>query len=239
MGEVAAVDINGVKLPIEHLHMAYIERIIANEYGFLESSRTGLPQTSTKKPLPLYTYPCIEYLENIVWDGALVFEWGLGNSTLWWLNQNVQYWGVEHDKMWVELIQRQLSNKPAVVHHRGNPEEFINGINEVDMPDEFDVVVIDGGISGKGTKINCIEPALKKLKTGGIIILDNSDRHINSKNKLDDIDYLIPIHFNGLRPCTVEAMSTSVYIHREFYRNTKPLEPKGGFYREADITDEQ
>ena len=227
------VNINGATLPIEYLHLTFITKLIGEKYGYLESSRTGLPIDSGGIPLPLYTYPCIEYLTNIDFINANVFEWGCGYSSLWWLNRSARYWSVEPDIKWIDIV-KSIVPKIQIQHKTGN--EFVHAIDNVEG--NFDVIVIDGG-KEKGTKYRCVKLAVERLNRGGIIILDNSDRYRQTKELLDSYEDFIPVHFNGLRSITVEAITTSCYIHREFDRKTIVQTPIGGVYRQRDISDEK
>ena len=230
---MASININGAKLPIEDLHLTFISKFIGEKYGYLESSRTGMAVDAQGLPLPLYTYPCIEYLTNIDFINANVFEWGCGNSSLWWLNQGVQYQGVEPDIKWFNIV-KGVEPRIKIQYKTGN--EFVHAINNVD--DNFDVIVIDGG-NNQGSKYRCVKLAVERLNNGGVIILDNSDRHRQTKELLDSYEDFIPVHFNGLRSITVEAITTSCYIHREFDRKTIVQTPIGGVYRQRDISDEK
>ena len=70
------VKVSGVELPIEELHMSFIVNKLRTEYGFLESSKNGVPMTGTGQVIPLYTYPCMEWISSIDFTGANVFEFG-------------------------------------------------------------------------------------------------------------------------------------------------------------------
>ena len=69
---------------------------------------------------------------------------------------------------------------------------------------------------------------MDKIADGGIIILDTSELHTNTKELLDNEKEFIPIHFNGFQPRNVSTTSTSCYIHRNFNRSMKELKPIGG-----------
>jgi hypothetical protein len=85
-------------------------------------------------------------------------------------------------------------------------------------------------------RYDCVKPALENLNKGGIIILDNSDWHKNTKELLDKSD-LIPIHFHGFKPLHVDSETTSCYIDREFKRKANHIIPMAGTIREQHITD--
>ena len=53
-------------------------------------------------PVPWYTYPSIRDLERVIPMDAAVFEYGSGNSTLWWQSHAKQVVSVEHDQLWFE-----------------------------------------------------------------------------------------------------------------------------------------
>ena len=105
----------------------------------------------------------------------------------------------------------------------------MNLIYETDK--KFDVIVIDG----QG-RFDCVKPALDCIKKDGMIILDNSDWHTNTKEQLDNSD-LIPIHFHGFKALHIDSETTSCYISRDFKRKAKSILPMGGTKREQHIVD--
>src|SRR5262245_61229785 len=56
------------------------------------------------KPLPWYTYPCIQFLENQSFVGQRVLEFGAGQSTLWWAERAVSVTAFENDREWIERL---------------------------------------------------------------------------------------------------------------------------------------
>ena len=78
------IKVSGVELPIEELHFSFIANKLRTEYGFLESSRNGVPMTKDGQVLPLYTYPCIEWIDSMDFTGCNIFEFGVGFSSLFW-----------------------------------------------------------------------------------------------------------------------------------------------------------
>ena len=94
------VNIEGTVLPIEELHFSFITHALRHKFGFLESSRDNIPKDSNGEIIPLYTYPCYEWLNSIGWETSRVFEYGSGYSTLWWSNKGADVYGVEHDEEW-------------------------------------------------------------------------------------------------------------------------------------------
>ena len=176
--------------------------------------------------MPMYTYPCYEYLNSIDWTNANVFEYGTGFSSVWWKNKGAKLFGVESNLNWYNKINGKEIGKIIL---ENNPEKYPQSINSFDI--KFDVIVIDGI-----ARYNCIEWGLTKLNSGGIIIYDNSDWHKNSKELLDTKD-LIPIHFHGFKPTHLDSQTTSIYMSKDFSRKAKSIIPMGGTKRVPHRTD--
>ena len=223
------VDVSGAKLPIEELHLTFITNKLRNEYGFLESSRRDVPVNNKNQIMPMYTYPCYEWLDSIDWTGSKVFEFGTGYSTVWWQNKKVDYYGVEDDGEWYQRIIKLINGKQLKVKYEIDLKKYMKTIYDYDF--KFDVIVIDGQV-----RFDCIKPALEKIKDNGMIIFDNSDWHKSCKEELDKTD-LIPIHFHGFKPIHVDSETTSCYIGRKFNKKANHIIPMGGTIREQHSTD--
>jgi len=221
-----AMRMKGVELSMEELHLAYLFDKLRHNFGFLESVRTQIPVNGSGETMPMYTYPCYEYLNSMNWEGADVFEYGTGFSTIWWKNHGANIYGVEHNKNWYEKIN---GKELGYITLENSIHNYPHSINIFDK--QFDVIVIDGLV-----RYQCVPPALKNLKSGGIIIFDNSDWHSNTKELLDTKD-LIPIHFHGFKPTHVDSQTTSIYMHKEFSRKAKSIIPMGGTKRAPHMTD--
>ena len=115
------------------------------------------------------------------------------------------------------------------INYKPGLHKYIQSIYDYNY--KFDVIVIDGVF-----RFDCIKPALDKIKNDGIIIVDNTDWHRNSKEELDKSD-LIPIHFHGFKPLHVDSETTSCYINRKFNKKAKSIIPMAGTVREQHETD--
>lgn len=135
--------------------------------GWLHSLATGRPLNESNQPIPWFTYPAIDFLDGLVRPEWKVFEWGCGNSTLWWSARTAEVTAIEDNPDWHREISRQI---PARVHlHLKTEQEYIEAI--LAYPDQtFDVVVVDGSHRNE-----CSFHAINKVKPSGIIIFDNAD----------------------------------------------------------------
>jgi hypothetical protein len=107
-------------------------------------------------PYPWYTSPCLQWLETIEIRGKSIFEYGVGDSTVWYRTKGALCYGVDNNI--------EYANK-AWAAHAHFFEDYINAINGLV---EFDIVVIDGV-----WRDDCTAKALEHLKPGGYLIIDN------------------------------------------------------------------
>lgn len=99
-----------------------------------------------------------------------VFEWGMGNSTLFWSQYVGEVVSIESDLYWYkkmsEIIPRNVRAQYCELKYGG---EYCQKI--IDEQEKFDIILIDGR-----DRVRCAINSLEKLKENGIIIWDNTDR---------------------------------------------------------------
>jgi len=146
-------------------------------------------------PLPWINYRAIEHLDNLISPGTRIFEYGSGASTAYWVKRGCVVTSVEHDRDFFGKIGAETGRHAAVVllepkaernpsdhapaslhsfHSSDFPgfsfEDYVRFIDR--FPDEsFDLILIDGR-----ARPSCINSAVGKVKRGGVLVLDNSDR---------------------------------------------------------------
>lgn len=126
---------------------------------------------------PWFVHEAILYLEEILEPGMVAFEWGSGSSTLW-LAVDLQaeiVISMEHNKEWFEQTGSELTR-----HGVANCELNLSALGAggdyeaciLNYPDShFDLVIVDGR-----NRAACIANAAPKVKSDGILVLDNSER---------------------------------------------------------------
>jgi hypothetical protein len=191
-----------------YIYFANIIRIFIDEYGFKNSVDQSMPIDKDGQPLPLYTYPAIEYIKSIDFKGKKIFEYGSGNSTLFWLDKGAIVTSVENDESWRERLTRKIGKDKNHKLLFAKKKGYINAIMQDDA--KYDLIVIDGSEN----RLECTKNALKKIKKDGVIILDNADWFANSAKLIrDELDF-IQIDFYGFRPSKHNSAVTSVYFSR-------------------------
>ena len=176
------------------------------------------------EPIPWYSYPAIEYLSKIDWTGASVFEYGSGNSSLWWASRSKSLTSVETDGAWYERTASHLPRNARIIHEP-DPQKYVETLQVA-----HDVIAIDGLTHNYG-RLRCAERALKVMPPHGVIIVDNADSLPRSTELLRSHG-LIEIDFAGVYPLNTEAAITSLFIGPEwtprFLSNNHPSPAIGG-----------
>lgn len=153
------------------------------------------PRVLSTNPIPWINYKAFNYLKHSLNKSVKVFEYGSGSSTLYWMKRCAEINSVEHDRKFYDQISPQLNSSVryffaepeastiSSLHSPASPDLFQSTdfkgctfekyVKLIDaFQDEyFDVVVVDGR-----ARPSCIKRALPKIKTNGILIVDNSDR---------------------------------------------------------------
>lgn len=180
------------------------------QYGWLRSRREGKPVDAQGSPLPWITYPCIDFLKQLDFTERSVFEWGSGYSTLFWSKKAKRIVSVEADPSWYEIVKRTT---PSNCDVRLTPRELHSYVGVIEeSKDEFDVVSIDGPGDFRPA---CAHAAIKHLKRGGMILLDNSDQSLITAQILRNAD-LIQVDFTGFVPGVGYPHTTSIFFHRSY-----------------------
>ena len=60
-----------------YIYFANIMQIFIEGYGFKNSVEKGKPIDKNNNPIPLYTYPAIEYLQSLDFSKKRIFEIGI------------------------------------------------------------------------------------------------------------------------------------------------------------------
>jgi len=187
--------------------------ILWRDYAHLKSVRSHAALDAAGNPLPWYTYPAIEFLSQLDFRDAGVFEYGSGMSTLFWARMARQVVSVEDDETWFENVSSRVP-KNADMTLETDLGEFPHVIHRTGLT--FDVIVVDGPARGR-TRYKCCRQALTRLNPGGLVVLDNSDWLPESSQLLRESG-LLEVDMTGFAPICGHVQTTSFYFHRQFNR---------------------
>ncbi|MEM9836737.1 MAG: FkbM family methyltransferase [Bacteroidota bacterium] len=181
------------------------------EKGWNESAKRQKPVNADGQPIPWLTYSFIDFLAPRLTPTMRVFEYGSGNSTLWFSERVGGIVSVEHDKAWYEFIGQALRQRKNVTYHFRDlvADDYPATIKE--QTHNFDIVLIDGR-----KRVACSYAAVERLSEDGIIIWDNADR----SDYQEGYDMLRAkgfrrIDFKGLSPGMHFDSSTAVFYSQQ------------------------
>jgi hypothetical protein len=205
-------------------------QILWRRHGFLRSAFAQRCIDADDRPLPWFTYPAIEYLEQLDLRDRTVFEYGSGQSTLFWAARAKRVVSVEHNPDWHAFVSarlRQLGGSSEIILEP-DYDRYIRAIARSN--DLYDVICIDGLVDRRG-RAKCAAVAMSHLKPAGMMIVDNADYLPATTRILREAD-LIEIDMHGLGPCNPYAWTTSLFLRRDFNIPTRgtrqPSTPVGG-----------
>ena len=184
-----------------------------DETGWIKSKMSHMPIDRNGDPLPWFTYPSIAFLAGRVEPGMSVFEYGSGNSTLWWSKRVARVVACEHHDEWYNYLKDRLPANVEYVHQAlETGGDYCKSILRFD--ERFDIVAIDGR-----DRVNCAKAALPKLHERGVIIWDNTDREKYQEGFIFLADNgFRKLDFEGPGPAKNNGWRTSI-----FYRDDNCL----------------
>lgn len=197
--------------------------ILFHQWGYLKSAELKEPVDADGRPLPMYSYALIDYLDGLDLRDKSVFEFGAGNSTLFWAARAKSVHALETNAQWAEKLN---SSKPENcrldIIAKGTMPSFFRGLGQ-----SFDIIVVDCAEN----RYDCAAAARASLNPGGFLILDNADWYPNASKMLRESG-LLQVDFSGLRPCRPYACVTSLFLDRAFEPKPRhahmPIAPIGG-----------
>lgn len=157
-----------------------------------------------------------------------VFEWGSGGSTFFISKRVKSIISIEHDTKWYRMMKQIIRFKDLqnisyklIRPERGNkiPLEYKSSDESfsgktfqkycesiLDYSNEFfDLVVVDGR-----ARVGCVQKAVDKVKRGGYLILDNSERE-EYKKAFSILKNWKRVDFEGFGPLNSYPWRTTVF----------------------------
>src|SRR5215471_5603901 len=192
------------------LHPRYIPRCVTHN---LLNGKTPLDLE-----LPWFSYAAIDFLEQFVQPQMTVCEYGSGGSTMFFAKRTRSVFSIEDNQKWFDLVSKRLEqsglrNVTLTLH----PFDFKNPAGFEDsgylnaLPDDlFDVIVVDGSEEWTQVRPICFRKAEARVKTGGIIVVDDSWRYpmLREQNSAKSFKT-----FQSVGPCRPGVTSTDIFFY--------------------------
>jgi hypothetical protein len=189
--------------------------------------RSLLPDRSPlADAVPMMTFDAIAWLSAYLRPEMHVFEYGSGGSTVFFTSRVDRLVSIEHDPEWYSRTKDRIGTvtldrltyvlqppEPGSEGGFGSTDDRYDGMNFAayvrtidDYPDAgFDLVSVDGR-----ARSACLTRAVQKVRPGGFVLLDNSDREEYS-TAMKELDCFKRTDFRGLAPYSTDLGQTSVW----------------------------
>lgn len=197
------------------------------ENGWFLSVKTKESVDKDGLPIPWVTYPFIDFIDARINKDMTVFEFGAGNSSIYFANKTKSVTSIEHSPEWFEIIKsNDIYNKENLdIHLVEIPERmnkqgyhkmaFIDDVNDYvfslkNTGKKFDVVIVDGLFRN-----SCIKHCLDSLTPGGVVFLDNTSKHYRDQLKIGT-DFMKEngfrrLDFSGMGPIYSRKSCTTIF----------------------------
>lgn len=178
------------------LNILQIIRFFPGWQSSLNSKRSPLLDEQ-----PWLTYAATQYLSKLLNEKMHVYEYGVGGSSLYFLQRVKEVVSIEHDPEWLKQVLDIVKNRgytnwshflieptidsQACKQNASDPDGYISDdafllgksfrkyASNIDefANGYFDLILIDGR-----ARPSCFKHAVNKVKENGIIVLDNAER---------------------------------------------------------------
>lgn len=120
--------------------------------------------------VPWISYNAIHEINRNLRSDSVVLEFGSGYSTMFFAKRCFRVFSVESNPKWFEIVQTRLDqNKCSNVVYELRSDSTYAAFPQEELL--FDFILIDGIMRSQ-----CLKNALPRLRPGGLIYLDNSDK---------------------------------------------------------------
>ncbi|GAB2696058.1 hypothetical protein GCM10027037_19900 [Mucilaginibacter koreensis] len=186
--------------------LSYNEKGYLNSIGWFKAFDNKSPVDGEGNPIPWVTYSFINFIKTRLNKQQAIFEFGSGNSTLFYAQHVGIVVSVEHDKDWYEKITETKPANAEMIYCELQPDgEYCR--MPIRLEEKFDIIIVDGR-----DRVNCCKQAVEALSDTGVVVLDDSER----ENYKEGINFLLSqgfkqLPFTGISPGLFYEKATSVF----------------------------
>jgi len=180
-------------------------QILSSQFGQFRTICAWECVDSKGQQIPWYTYPAIEFLKQLDFSNKTIFEYGSGNSTIFWSKICKNIVSVEDNKQWFDKISNSISRN-VTYFFESDKDKYVN--LPIALKKKFDVIIVDGSY-----RAECAAVAARCLEEDGFIILDNSDWYEETSRFLRENDF-IEVDMSGFGPINNYTWTTSIFLKR-------------------------
>lgn len=185
-----------------------------HDIGWFNSFITQSSIGKNNEPIPWVTYPFIDFIQHRLNKQMSIFEFGSGNSTLFYAEKVKSIVATEHDHNWYSNLLKIVPQNVHLMYKNIDVDcnEYCSLIKEFSA--QSDIVIVYGR-----QRVKCIENTIDSVKDSTVIILDDSERE---KYK----DGIALLENRGYRRIDFWGIAPGIFFNKcttLFYKNNNVL----------------
>lgn len=186
---------------LSHGHKGYLHSI-----GWFKAFDSQQAVDAQNNPIPWVTYSFIDFIKPRLHKSLTIFEYGSGNSTLFYAKNVLKVVSVEHDAEWYEKIVKEKAPNAEMIFCKLDTDGAYSQ-KAVSLNQKFDMIIVDGR-----DRVNCCKHAVNALSETGVIVLDDSERiSYDAARQLLKKEGFKELSFSGISPGLFYEKATSVF----------------------------
>ena len=171
---------------LEAIGRILIQQSSLKDDGWFKSVKKKQALDKNGDPIPWLTYPFIDFINDRLNKNLDLFEFGAGNSSIYYAKKLKSVTSIEHSSKWFEIIKSNdkfkydnlninLVEVPNKFKELGYHEmAFTNDVNDYVRSialenKKFNIIVVDGLFRN-----SCLKECVDYLSEDGVVFLDNT-----------------------------------------------------------------
>lgn len=161
---------------------------------------------ANNQPIPWVTYSFIDFIKGRLNKDLSIFEYGSGNSTLFYAKNVKRVVSVEHDEAWYNKIVNQKAPNAEMIFTKLEPNGEYSQKAKL-LNEKFEVIIVDGR-----DRVNCCKYSIDALTDNGVLVLDDFEReeYEEARTFLTNKGFK-ELLFSGISPGLFYNKATSVF----------------------------
>lgn len=196
---------NRLKALLSYGHKGYL-----NSIGWFTAFDKKQAVDGKGKALPWVTYSFIDFIKERINKNQHIFEYGSGNSTIFYAERAGSVTSVEHDKGWHDKVKNTSpANAEMIFCQLEKDGEYAKKATLLNK--KFDIIIVDGR-----DRVNCCKYSVAALSSNGVLVLDDSEREVYypARVLLKEQGFK-EISFSGISPGLFYEKATSVFYKQD------------------------
>jgi hypothetical protein len=186
---------------LSHGHKGYLDSV-----GWFNAFDAKQAVDGSGLPIPWVTYSFIDFIKPRLTKDLSIFEYGSGNSTLFYAKNVRRVVSVEHDEDWYhKIVKEKAGNAEMIFCKLDTAGEYAK--KSASLDEKFDIIIVDGR-----DRVNCCKYGIDGLTDKGVVVLDDSERenYKEARTFLKDKGFK-ELSFSGISPGLFYEKATSVF----------------------------